>query len=77
MLSNMHEAKTNLSQLVDKVLSGEKVTIAKAGKPLVDLIPHQVRSSRQSGRYKGQIQIADDFDHTPQDIIDLFEKGDL
>ncbi|WP_205881102.1 type II toxin-antitoxin system Phd/YefM family antitoxin [Leucobacter insecticola] len=37
---NMHEAKTQLSALVERALSGERVVIARAGTPVVDLVPH-------------------------------------
>ena len=39
-LYNIHDAKSNLSKLIEEVLSGESVTIARAGQPLVDLTPH-------------------------------------
>lgn len=70
---NMHEAKTKLSQLAEKVLSGEKVVIAKSGKPYLDLIPHKPGKKRIPGSYKNQIEISDDFDETPVDIIEDFE----
>lgn len=38
---NMHEAKSQLSSLIARVLEGEKVTIARAGQPLVDIVPHR------------------------------------
>lgn len=38
---NVHEAKTRLSQLIEQVLAGEDVTIARAGKPVVDLVVHR------------------------------------
>ncbi|MFA4895752.1 type II toxin-antitoxin system Phd/YefM family antitoxin [Microbacterium sp.] len=38
---NMHEAKSQLSSLIARVLEGEKVTIARAGRPLVDIVPHR------------------------------------
>lgn len=38
---NIHEAKTQLSRLIDRVIAGEDVTIAKAGKPLVDLVVYR------------------------------------
>ncbi|WP_417508288.1 type II toxin-antitoxin system Phd/YefM family antitoxin [Microbacterium sp.] len=38
---NVHEAKSQLSALIAQVLAGEKVTIARAGQPVVDLIPHR------------------------------------
>ncbi|MDO5493067.1 MAG: type II toxin-antitoxin system prevent-host-death family antitoxin [Nesterenkonia sp.] len=37
---NMHEAKSQLSALVERVLAGEEVTIARAGRPVVDLVVH-------------------------------------
>jgi prevent-host-death family protein len=40
---NMHDAKSNLSKLIEEVLSGEAVTIARAGLPLVDLTPHAAK----------------------------------
>lgn len=40
---NMHEAKTQLSALVERVLQGETVTIARAGTPVVDLVAHRPR----------------------------------
>ena len=36
---NVHEAKTNLSKLLEKAMNGEEVVIAKAGKPMVRLVP--------------------------------------
>ena len=38
---NIHEAKTQLSALIARVLAGERVTIAKAGQPVVDLVVHR------------------------------------
>ncbi len=71
---NMHEAKSRLSQLAEKAWSGDKVVIAKAGKPYLDLIPHKENTQpRKPGRYKGKINIPKDFDKTPVDIIEAFE----
>lgn len=71
---NMHEAKTRLSQLAEMAWRGEKVIIAKAGKPYVDLTPHVATSkARKPGRYKGQIRIAGDFDELPDELLDAFE----
>jgi antitoxin (DNA-binding transcriptional repressor) of toxin-antitoxin stability system len=71
---NMHEAKTRLSQLAEMVWRGEKVIIAKAGKPYVDLTPHVASGkARKPGRYKGRIRIAKDFDVLPDDVLDAFE----
>lgn len=71
---NMHEAKTKLSSLVEAALAGEDVIIARAGTPLVKLVPvGRDTRPRQPGRFKGQIRMAPDFDQTPEDIIVAFE----
>lgn len=49
--SNMHEAKSKLSQLADLAHAGEVVVIAKSGKPYVDLVPHRNRKVREPGGY--------------------------
>lgn len=71
---NMHEAKSRLSELGELVWKGEKVVIAKAGKPYLDLLPHRKeRSERKPGLLKGKIRIAADFDATPPELIAAFE----
>lgn len=71
---NMHEAKTKLSSLVEEAVAGEDVIIAKAGTPLVRLVPVQRDiSQRTPGRLKGKISIAKDFDETPEEVIRAFE----
>lgn len=77
--ANMHEAKTNLSKLIQQALDGEEVIIAKNGTPLVKLVPCEPETKKlrpPPGLLKGQIWIADDFDETPQEIIDLFEGSE-
>jgi antitoxin (DNA-binding transcriptional repressor) of toxin-antitoxin stability system len=70
----MHEAKSRLSQLGEKVWRGERVVIAKSGKPYLDLLPHKSSDKpRVPGRYKRKIKIGKNFDATPKDIIDAFE----
>jgi len=75
---NMHEAKTHLSKLVAEALQGEDVVIARAGTPLVRLVPLQKKPRpRRPGRLKGAIRIAPDFDRTPEEVIRDFEgEGD-
>lgn len=74
MQVNMHEAKSKLSALAEKVWQGETVVIAKAGKPYLDILPHkEERIPRKPGRFKGRIRIAEDFDRTPEEIVDAFE----
>ncbi len=71
---NMHEAKSRLSELGERVWKGEKIVIAKAGKPYLDLLPHRERRrTRKPGRLKGKIEMAADFDHTPAEVIADFE----
>ena len=73
---NMHEAKSQLSSLVQAVLDGEDVVIARAGRPVVRLVQFQeVQTPREPGRLKGQIRMADDFDAVDEEIADLFEQG--
>ncbi len=69
---NIYEAKTHLSKLLEAVEAGERVTIARAGKPIADLVPHQ-RVDLVWGTYTGVIEIADDFDAADTELADLFE----
>ena len=73
MEANIHEAKSQLSKLVERAMSGEEVIIARAGRPLVRLVPIQtVNSPRQGGQWKGRVRISDDFDTLPDDIAAAF-----
>jgi prevent-host-death family protein len=64
---NIHEAKTNLSKLIDKVLKGESVVISKSNKPIVKLVlVNELQTKRNLGTAKGIVKILDDFD-TPMD----------
>lgn len=73
---NMHQAKTHLSKLVARVVLGEEVVIAKAGKPMARLVPIQDQPrKRVPGFDKGKIWIAPDFDAPlPDEILDEFYK---
>ena len=74
--SNIHEAKTQLSQLINRALAGEEVIIARAGEPLVRLTPvHQDTRPRQGGQLKGQIRLSEDFDAFDAELEALF-SGD-
>lgn len=71
---NMHEAKTKLSSLVEEAIAGEDVIIAKAGTPMVRLVPVQRDTTpRIPGRFKRKISLATDFEQTPAEVIDAFE----
>lgn len=69
---NVHEAKTHLSRLLENVEAGEVVTIARAGKPVADLVPHR-HVDLVWGTLGGEVEIDADFDAPDQEIIDLFE----
>jgi len=74
MKVNMHEAKSQLSKLGEKVWAGETVIIAKSGKPYLDLLPHKENHTpRRPGRCKGRIILPDDFNETSEEIIATFE----
>lgn len=72
----MHEAKSRLSQLVDKAAKGESVVIAKAGKPVARVVPIDSTSKnlpRRIGFLTGQIQVPDDFDTLGDtEIVQMF-----
>lgn len=61
---NIHQAKTQLSKLVEEAAQGKEIIIAKAGKPIAKLVPLEKteRKPRIPGGMKGQIWMADDFD---------------
>lgn len=77
VIVNTHEAKTNLSRLLDEVQDGEDVVIARGNKPLARLVPYRCgKAVRKPGCLKGKIKVADDFDAPlPSDILDTFEAG--
>jgi prevent-host-death family protein len=68
----MHDAKTNLSRLVERALDGEEIMLTRRGEPAVRLVP--VRGSggfaSLAGVWRGRVQIADDFDELPDDIAE-------
>ncbi len=72
MQVNTHEAKTNLSRLLDRVAHGEEVIIARSGKPIAKLIPYQEPQPRTLGGWRGQVDIAPDFDEQSDDLLALF-----
>ena len=71
MQVNMHEAKSQLSRLGRLAWEGKEVVIARNGEPYLRLTPYE-RPPRVPGLWKGKGWIADDFDDTPQDVIDSF-----
>ena len=73
---NIHEAKTNLSRLVAEAAKGEAFVIAKAGKPLVKVVPLDAPSpgkTRRLGFMSGRLEVPDDFDQMGEkEIARLF-----
>ena len=72
---NIHEAKTNLSALIEEVQAGGEIIIAKAGKPVARLAPLDIpKALRKPGAMKGKIRIAEDFDAPlPDELVEAFE----
>jgi prevent-host-death family protein len=68
----MHEAKTQLSRLVERALAGEDVVITRHGKPVARLVPvtRQARFAATRGIGKGKVWMADDWDEWPDDIAE-------
>ena len=66
----MHEAKTHLSQLVERALAGEEIVLTRRGEPAVRLVPERSVDgfAALKGIWKGQVEIAEDFDQLPPDI---------
>jgi len=78
---NIHEAKTNLSRLMEKVARGESFIIAKAGKPIGKVVPideAEKPKKRRIGFMKGMIKVPEDFDTMMADEIEeMFYGGDI
>jgi prevent-host-death family protein len=72
---NIHQAKRELSKLVERAESGEEIVIARAGKPAAKLVPlTRVRGRRRLGLLDGKFRIPDDFNAPlPDSIIRAFE----
>ncbi len=76
---NIHEAKTQLSRLVERAAKGESFVIAKAGKPMVKVMPlsaPEAGSMKRLGFLAGQIAVPEDFDRmSTAEIVHLFGGG--
>ena len=74
-LVNIHEAKTQLSKLLEQVQAGEDVVIAKAGAPIVRLIPYvpPARRIAPPGAMEGEGWITDDFDAPIDELFDCLK----
>ncbi|MDZ7621539.1 MAG: type II toxin-antitoxin system Phd/YefM family antitoxin [Candidatus Competibacteraceae bacterium] len=72
---NIHEAKTQLSRLIELTQAGQEFIIAKAGKPVARLTPiDRGKPPRRLGLLDGQIRVPDDFNTPlPDAVLDAFE----
>jgi prevent-host-death family protein len=75
---NIHHAKTHLSRLVERAAKGESFVIAKAGKPLVKVVPLSAPEAAQVKRVgflSGQVRVPADFDRMGDEVIDALFSG--
>jgi prevent-host-death family protein len=68
---SMHDAKTQLSQLVRRAEAGEEIVIRRGREPVAKLVAYR-GERRIPGRLRGQIRIGADFDVLPEDVADAF-----
>jgi prevent-host-death family protein len=72
---NIHDAKTHLSRLIERVEAGDEIVIARAGRPVARLVPlRRAAGPRVPGRWRDQITIAPDFDGPNASIARDFER---
>ncbi len=70
---NIHDAKTQLSRLLEDVERGERIIIARAGQPVAVLAPYRTATRRRKlGQFAGEATIHGDFDELPPDIAAAF-----
>ena len=71
---NIHEAKTQLSRLVERAARGEEIVIARSGKPVAKLVPFdRDMTPRRPGSMRGLIKVPDDFDAPlPPEVLTAF-----
>ena len=74
VMLNLHEAKAQLSALVDDAAKGKETVIAKYGKPMAKLVPI-AKAKRKPGKFKGKIWMAKNFDAPMPDLEDAFENS--
>lgn len=72
---NIHEAKTHLSKLLQRVMAGEEIIIAKSGVPVARIVPVMPnKAKRTAGSAKGKILLTPDFNASlPEELLQAFE----
>lgn len=69
----VHEAKTHLSKLLERVTAGEEIVIERRGRPIARLVGIEERVTPRFGTDRGRVTIATDFDAPlPDDVADAF-----
>ncbi|MGL4631021.1 MAG: type II toxin-antitoxin system Phd/YefM family antitoxin [Leadbetterella sp.] len=71
---NMHEAKSQLSALISRVLNGEKIVIARNNKAVVQIVPFK-KEERVPGKMKGKIVLSQDWQEADQEVLELFDQS--
>ena len=69
---NLREAEAQLSALIERALEGEEVIIARAGEPVVRLVPAAAAAPREWGQDRGLVWMADDFEELPPELAEAF-----
>jgi prevent-host-death family protein len=71
---NVHQAKTHLSRLLERVQGGEEIVIGKSGKPIAKIVPFKPEAApRKPGFLKGKVKIRKNFDDPlPDDVMKMF-----
>jgi prevent-host-death family protein len=71
----VHEAKTNLSQLLERVSAGEEIVITRRGEEVARLVPARTARARRLGVDRGRFVVPDDFDAPlPEELLAAFER---
>ena len=72
---NVHEAKTHLSRLLERVEAGEEIVLARAGRPIARIVPFRTRTQpRVPGAWSGRVRLAPDFDAVDETLLAAFEE---
>lgn len=74
LITNISDAKAQLSRLIEEVRQGKQIIIGKAGKPVAVLSPYKVDEEprKLGGSWEGKVNMADDFDTLPKEIMEAF-----
>lgn len=72
---NIHEAKTHLSRLLQRVEAGEEIVISRAGTPVARLVPERKAAQRKLGLDRGLFEVPEDFDAPlPAELLEAFHR---